>query len=108
MSELLAPNLKDIEKDFNSQFHGMTNIPITLSDLLDTREQLIRLINEELSEQECQFLLSIKSNTPDWSLIELPNIEHLPAIQWKLKNISMMDKEKHLQAINKLKKVLGL
>lgn len=108
MNELLNPNLKDIEQEFYSQFQGMTNIPIELTGLLDTREQLVKLINEGLTDKERRFLMSIKSGVPDWSLMDIQNIEQLPAIQWKLRNIKNMDERKHKEAIEKLKKVLGL
>lgn len=108
MNELLNPNLKDIKQAFYSQFQGMTNIPIKLADLFDTREQLVKLINKNLTDEERHFLISIKSGVPDWSLIGIPNIDQLPAIQWKLKNIKKMDKVKHREAADKLKSVLSL
>jgi len=108
MNELLKPNLKEIEPLFYSQFQGMTNIPVELTELSDTREQLIRLINKDLTEVERRFLVSIKLNKPDWSLIDIQNIEQLPAIQWKLQNIQKMDKKKQQEAVDKLKDVLGL
>ena len=40
--------------------------------------------------------------------MDIQNIERLPAIQWKLRNIENMDKRKQQEAIEKLKKVLGL
>ena len=108
MNELLNPNLKNIEQEFYSQFQGMTNIPVELTGLLDTREQLVKLINEGLTDKERHFLMSIKSGVPDWSLMDIQNIEQLPAIQWKLRNIENMDEKKQQEAIEKLKKVLGL
>jgi predicted nucleotidyltransferase component of viral defense system len=108
MNELLNPNLKDIEQEFYSQFQGMTNIPVELISLLDTREQLVKLINEVLTDKERRFLISIKSGIPDWSLMDIQNIEQLPAIQWKLRNIGNMDERKQQEAVDKLKKVLGL
>jgi len=108
MNKLLNPNLKNIEQTFYSQFQGMTNIPVKLTDLLDTRKQLVKLINEGLTEKERLFLMSIKSGEPDWSLIDIQNIELLPAIQWKLRNIRNMDKKKQQEATDKLRNTLGL
>lgn len=108
MNELLNPNMKDIEHDFYSQFQGMTNIPIKLSELLETRDQLVKLINKNLTEEERRFLISIKSGAPDWSLIDIPDVERLPAIQWKLHNIKNIDKKKQQVAINKLKNILEI
>ena len=108
MNELLNPNLKNIEQGFYSQFQGMTNIPVELTDLLDTREQLVKLINTDLTEEERRFLISIKSGAPEWTLINIQNIERLPAIHWKLRNIKKMDKKKQQEAMEKLKGILGL
>ncbi len=108
MSELLKPNLKNIEQAFQSQFQGMTDTPVNLTDLLEVRTQLVALINDGLTDQERQFLISIKSGTPDWSLINIPDIERLPAIQWKLQNINKMDKKKQQEAMEKLKDILAL
>jgi len=108
MHELLKPNLKDIAPAFESQFQGMPFIPITIGELENTRETLIQKINHELNEQERRFLLSIKKDEADWTLLPMSDIKNLPAIQWKLQNIRKMDKAKHQLAINKLKEVLQL
>ena len=108
MHELLNPNLLDIEEIFKKQFDGMTNEPIELQTLLDTRETLIARINEELTDKERQFLLSINQMTPDWTLLNIDNLEYLPAIQWKLHNLEIMSKDKHHEYNENLKKVLKL
>ena len=41
MAEVLAPTLKDITQDFERDFSGMTEFPVTLDDLVEAREQLI-------------------------------------------------------------------
>ena len=72
-----------------------------------TREQLIKLVQERLSDGDKQFLLSFKKGRPDWSLLDVKNVEQLPAVQWELLNIIKIDKEKHLTAIHDLEKVLN-
>lgn len=108
MSELLNPNLKDIKQEFHTQFQGMSGEPVELTELLAAREQLIHQINNDLTENERKFLLSVKMGGPDYSLIDTPNIEKLPAIQWKLQNITKMEKLKHQDAVEELRKVLNL
>lgn len=108
MSELLNPNLKNIEQEFHTQFQGMSGESIEFTELLAAREQLIHQINDDLTENERRFLLSIKIGEPEYSLIDTPNIEKLPAIQWKLQNINKMEKLKHQGAIEELKKVRKL
>ena len=72
-----------------------------------TREQLIKLVQERLSDGDKQFLLSFKKGRPDWSLLDVKNVEQLPAVQWKLLNIKRMDRDKHRTALRNLEKVLG-
>lgn len=108
MSELLNPHEKNIEQEFQTQFQGMTTVPVKLDELLDSRVKLIKLINESLTKNEREFLLSIKQGEPDWSLIDIANIDKLPAIQWKVQNIKNMDGKKHKQAYEKLESILKI
>ncbi len=107
IAELLNPNRLDISEMYEKEFKGMTAIPMKLAELLDARETLFAYIKSELSENERKFLYSIKIGEPDWDLIDI-NIEHVPAIQWKLLNIKKMDRTKHQAATDKLKSVLEL
>lgn len=106
MSELLAPKFLDMRKVFDSEFQGMTENPVSYQELVDVRERLVSTISKELTAQEREFLVSIKSNEPQWDLLGIDGIDKLPALQWKLTNIRKMPKEKHTSALEKLKKVL--
>jgi hypothetical protein len=110
MHELLPPNRKDLQRAFENEFVGMTKDPVALEGLLTARERLIAEIPETLDEKERRFLLSLKSLQPDWSLLELPNIERLPALQWKLKNLENLaarNAAKHKMMLENLKKCLN-
>jgi len=106
MSELLSPNEKNIETEFKTQFQGMTVAPVELDELLVTRTALITSINEDLTRNEREFLLSVKKGEPVWSLMDIAGIDKLPAIQWKIQNIQKMDKGKHKEAYEKLESIL--
>jgi predicted nucleotidyltransferase component of viral defense system len=108
IAELLDSTKQDISKSFNKSFYGMTFKPITIDMLTFVRDKVIKQINNELTNNERKFLLSIKRGTPDFSLIKIKGIESLPGIKWKLYNISNMPKAKHKKAIEKLRKVLNL
>jgi len=108
MYELLNPNLIDISNAFFKEFEGMASMSVTLGELLETRKQLIKTIQKALTEKERQFLLSIKQGEPDWNLTDLPHVQELPAIQWKLHNIQKMDAKKKLVLVGALKEVLEL
>ncbi len=106
--ELIDPKRKNIFDLFQKEFIGITDRDITYEDLILTREICIHKIQSELTLEERKFLFSLKEGNPRWSLLEIPGVEDLPAIQWKLLNIRKMDKVKHLDSLNKLRKKLNL
>ncbi len=108
MSELLAPNLKDISATFETEFDGLAFETVTAMDLEAARESLITRIQSSLTDNERKFILSVKMGTPEWDLLGISHIQDLPAVRWKLVNISMMDKTAHEKAVGKLRTVLEL
>lgn len=107
ISELINPNRLDITEQFKNNFEGMTSEPVTQAELEEAREELIEL-TQNLSNSEKEFLISFKSGEPIWDLLGLANISNLPAVQWKLLNISKMSKHKHKQALSELGRKLRL
>ncbi len=107
MHELLNPNLKNLSEIYNKEFKDMTEEIVPLDELYKARENLIQKIRKSLTNEEKEFLLSLKSAQPKWSLLELPNIEKMSGIQWKLMNIKKMSAEKRTEQIEKLEKVLN-
>ena len=106
MSELLSPRYQDIKKIFENEFEGMSFVKVPLQELEKARDTLVCEIHKRLTEKEKLFILSIKKGDPEWKLLGLRNIDLLPAVQWKLMNISRMDKAKRNTALKKLEKAL--
>lgn len=109
MSELLDLHRKDISDIYETEFRQMAEVDVPLEQLEEARENLIHQINSQITENEKQFLLSFKNKTPDWSLLEMENIEiitNLPSVLWKMINLNRMPEQKHKEAYDKLKKVL--
>lgn len=106
ISELINPNRLDITEQFKKNFEGMTSEPITINELEEARENIIDL-TQKLKEQEKEFLISFKSGKPMWHLLGLNDIDKLPAVQWKLLNISKMPKSKHREALRELERKLS-
>jgi len=106
ISEMLNPNLLEIERIFASEFSGMTMQEVTLKELTNARQQLISDIRNKLTDNEKSFLLSIKTGAPQWDLLPFENLEQLPALKWKLMNIQRMDDIKRESAVRKLKDAL--
>lgn len=108
LAELLQPQLKDISGIYDGEFRNMAEINVPLHELEGARRHLIDTINSAITDKERRFLLSFKSVQPDWSLLELSNIDQLPAVRWKLQNLANMPKSKHTASVNKLKSVLQI
>lgn len=107
ISELINPNRLDITDQFKKNFEGMTTEPVSITDLEEAREEIINL-TQKLDDREKEFLISFKSGLPNWDLLGLENIEQLPAVQWKLINITKMPKDKHRGALRGLERKLRL
>ncbi|MFQ5345599.1 MAG: nucleotidyl transferase AbiEii/AbiGii toxin family protein [Mariprofundus sp.] len=106
MSELLAPHEIDIADAFTHHFDGMTRDPISLDALVKSRRRLISEVRNQFTKADKAFLLSVKRGEPDWSLIDLPRVRELPAVQWKLRNLAAMPADRHRDAIDRLERVL--
>ncbi|BFU92354.1 MAG: hypothetical protein NTAFB01_35410 [Nitrospira sp.] len=106
MAELLSPTRKDIRAIYESEFAGMTIDPIALESLEAAREELITTIRQMLTEEDRRFLLAVKRGDADWNTFAIPEARHLPAVRWKLHNLSLMEKAKRQKAIRSLERVL--
>jgi predicted nucleotidyltransferase component of viral defense system len=106
MVEVLDPGFADIRPVFEAEFRDMTLEEVTCEDLEKTREQLVSMIARELTIQEKQFIVSVKEGMPQWDLIGIEGVENLPAVKWKLLNISRMNPSKHKKAVHKLRDYL--
>jgi predicted nucleotidyltransferase component of viral defense system len=106
MSELLNPRLKDISALYQQEFEGMTRENVSLEVLLQTRVSMIHELHRLLDANDKAFLLSIKQGNPQWNLSPYKDAAKLPAVQWKLHNLSSMSKEKRQKALQELERVL--
>ncbi|HPE30179.1 MAG TPA: nucleotidyl transferase AbiEii/AbiGii toxin family protein [Parvularculaceae bacterium] len=98
MHELMAPNEKEIDEEFAREFAGMTVEPVTLDEILSARKQLIADVQARLNGDAAEFLLSLQSGEPDFTLIGLPQAADLPAVKWKALNLRKLlaeNPEKH-------------
>lgn len=90
--EVLFPSLRDIRQDHEHNFQGMTAEAVPLADLLAVRERLVRELQQGLDENERRFLLSLAAGAPEWPLLGIPHLEHLPGVRWKLRNLTQLQK----------------
>jgi predicted nucleotidyltransferase component of viral defense system len=108
MIEILNPQWSDLRPVFEREFQGMVVEPVTAEELKIAGEQLVSRLHEEMTQGERRFILSVKYGKPQWDLLEVPGVESLPAIRWKLQNIRRMAPMKHREAVRKLRDYLGI
>jgi len=106
IAELLAPNNIDISQIYEGEFKGMINETISLEKLMEIKQKLITTIKNELTNEEKEFLLSVKAGEPAWEKLGIGDFSHLPGVQWKILNINRMGKGKRKDAYNKLERIL--
>ena len=92
--EVLFPELRDIQMDYERNFVGMTSQPIELAVLLETRARMIRKLHADLDADERRFLLSLVRAEPEWKLLGIPHMSELPAVRWKLQNLARLQRER--------------
>ena len=92
--EVLFPELRDIEMDYERNFVGMTSQPTELAALLETRDRMIEELHAGLDADERRFLLSLVKAEPEWELLGIPHVSELPAVRWKLQNLARLQRER--------------
>ena len=103
--ESLAPNEIDQTEALENLFEGMSDIPFTDEDYHQARMELIKMVQNGLTNQDKDFLVSFESGTPKWELCIAGDLSAFPSVQWKLQNISKLkssNPKKFEQSIKKL------
>ncbi len=90
--EVLFPSLRDIRREFEHNFAGMTVEPVELDALLAARERMVRELQQGLTADERRFLMSLVAAEPEWKLLNVPHLEQLPGLRWKLQNLERLQK----------------
>jgi hypothetical protein len=84
--------VRDIRHDYARNLQGMTADAVPLEALLATRERLVQQIQRELDDDERRFLLALVRGEPEWGLLGIAHLEHLPGVRWKLQNLKQLQK----------------
>lgn len=88
--EVLFANQIDIAQTYVNEFAGMTREPLSLDELLEIRSTLFAELPSALTDNQCEFLLSLVRCDPDWSLMSCPHLRDMPAIRWKIANLQRL------------------
>lgn len=99
LSEIMNPRWKDITDVFKNEFNGMTFDPISLDQLQAVPASMVNALKAQFTQSDFDFLYSFKSAEPNWEIAPHQQIQHLPAVQWKLLNINKMSVAKRERSL---------
>lgn len=97
--EVLFPKPKPLTEVFENEFVGMTTTPVALADLEATRAWLFDALPKALTKEHREFLLSLLRDEPAWALMPFAHLRDMPAIRWKLLNLTKLRESKPEVAI---------
>ena len=109
--ELLAPNKQDISTMFEQEFQGMSDESFTIEDCNNTFDTLVYKVKSALTPDDKQFLIDFFSLNEAWKKYDIPNIDKLSGVKWKIENLIKLRKnnpEKFANQINLLRQVMDL
>lgn len=92
--EVLFGTDKNIEREYNDHFVGMTTDPVPLETLLSTRTRLREELSRRLIPDQRRFLISLSRAQPEWQLLKCPHAAELPALRWKMENLEKFKKKR--------------
>jgi len=108
--EVLFSRDQDMSLAFENEFKGLTMNPVTLEELRQVRRRLKMELPAVLTASQRQFLLSLVTGEPNWTLMNCAHLSQLPAIRWKLQNLARLKKSnlgKFAQQAEELRARLG-
>ena len=91
--EVLFPAMRNIDQEYEHNFRGMTTEPVELDALLAARERMVQELQSSLDANERSFLVSLVNARPEWPLLGVAHVEHLPGIRWKLQNLAQLKRK---------------
>jgi len=106
ISELISPNRLNQKIAMESKFDGMSSEPFTYENFEYVREQLIEIIQKNITGNDREFLIGFVNGKPDWNIYDF---QRFPSVQWKLQNLqSLKDNNpaKHKELLLALKEKL--
>lgn len=106
MAEILAPVRKPLAEEFKRGLIGMTQEPIELAALEETREAIVAQMVDCMPEEHRKFLIGFKAGDPDWQLLDIPHAKDLPAVLWKQQNLNALPTAKRLNLVRILEDAL--
>ena len=108
MFEVLSGRCKDLVKEYQTGFEGMTEKPVTLDELIQTQQNLIAQLIGKMPERHKAFLILFEKGQPDWRLLNVPHAKNLPAVLWRQRNLDKLETARRDELVSSLKCVLNI
>lgn len=109
LHEMLNPNFQMQEETIKTEFDGMSEQTFAFEDAKKIFHKLVKEINSVLKDEDKKLLLDFVQLKADLSGSPIPNLDKLPGIQWKIKNLEKLrdtNIEKFQEQYDKLKVIL--
>ena len=106
IERLLAPARRDMREEFERGLAGMMEVPVALDVLVRTREELVAGIVGRMPDAHREFLRSIASGEPKWSLLEVPDVSSLPAVEWRMRKLAQLEERERSAMIRRVEAAL--
>ena len=107
MARVIHPRPKPLKDLYEKQFKNMSAIEVSLEELDTARLALVSALHAHIDDSVKEFLLSFKRGQPRWDLLGVEHAPDLPAIRWKLHNLTRMSATQRDAAIAELERVLN-
>lgn len=104
--EILNPKRKPLGVEYLRGFVGMTATPVSLADLEETRERMIRELVQGMPNEHRAFLISYERGEPAWELLDIREVWKLPAVQWRTENLNRLSGDKRRKLVKSLEALL--
>lgn len=86
----------------------MTVRPVSLSELKEARARLTNDLLARLDDGAMRFLLSLHDAEPDFEAIGLPQAADLPAVRWKLLNLTKLKEQNPMKHAEQRQAIAGI
>jgi hypothetical protein len=91
--DVLFSKDKNFTAIYEEQFVGMTERPVSVAELEQTRADLRDALGSHLQDRHKRFLMGLVRLEPDWDLMPFPHLRELPALKWKLLNLEKLKRK---------------
>ena len=105
-TKLITDECRSIAEEYNSNFYGMTEDDVSVESLLETHAALRRNLIDNMNGRHKRFLASFYRREPEWNLLSVDGVKHLPAVRWREFNLDRAGEETREALARQVEEVL--